>query len=284
MRPLRIGVLGIKCPICGKIDWCAISDDYSFVLCARIKGEYGKYGNWGWVHPITSKIKVGKPFCIRILTPSKKLIHWKALWGLYYDNMPEKTDVELQLGVGSNGESLIFPMFDEHRTVIGLQRRYEGGRKDCITGSKAGVFWPLYNTFAGPFILITEGVSDCIAALKLGYEALGRYNCNSPDDIILGILQRYKLPIPVIIADNDKAGIEGAKVLARKILDIKRPVAIIIPPCKDLKEWVKIASRQEIVAQIKEGILNGISNSHQSVAMVVGGEDKKGELQVSAST
>ena len=38
-----------RCPVCGKADWCVVSDDESMALCMRIESDRpGKSG--GWIH------------------------------------------------------------------------------------------------------------------------------------------------------------------------------------------------------------------------------------------
>jgi DNA primase len=153
-----------------------------------------------------------------------------------------------RLGVGWDGEAFTFPMRDERGAVIGIRRRFADGRKNCATGSRNGLFVPDGIT-GGGHLLVCEGPTDCAAALDLGFEAIGRPNCNSK----VRMTVRYVGARPVIIvADNDVAGIAGARGLAEALAVRGRRVRIVVPPAgvKDLRAW-----RQRGLTA--EGLLHG---------------------------
>jgi DNA primase len=140
-----------------------------------------------------------------------------------------------RLGVGWDGEAFCFAMRDEQGRVIGVRRRFANGKKVCVAGSRNGLFIPNGLTGRGPLI-VCEGPTDCAAALDLGLEAVGRPNCNSK----VRMTVRYVGTRPVIIvADNDEAGIAGARILAEALAVRSSRVRIVVPPAgvKDLRDW-----------------------------------------------
>lgn len=236
MDVMPIYKLNRVCPICGKPDWCGISADGLFAFCPRIeKGSIGEYGRWGWIHPLDQKKDFGA-----CRAKSKAKVHWKELHELYQQDIllrcPEVVWEQLVLGVGWDGKAWIYPTYNERREIVGMQRRFPDGTKLHIKGSKDGIFWPFINSFTET-LLITEGVSDCMTALLMGFNVIGRSNCVGGKDIILKLLIRRRKCSPLIIADNDKVGIEGAKKLQKTILATGRSCEMLVPPVKDLREW-----------------------------------------------
>jgi 5S rRNA maturation endonuclease (ribonuclease M5) len=146
-----------------------------------------------------------------------------------------------------------FPMKDGQNNIIGIRLRYADGRKLAVKGSKAGIF---YGHFDNPdYVLICEGPTDTAAALTAGFSAIGRPSCRGQEIYILQLLKIHWNAKVAIVADNDLPGIEGANKLAK---ELKRPVRIIIPPAKDIREWVRTgAGRCEIISACENAaILN----------------------------
>jgi DNA primase len=84
--------------------------------------------------------------------------------------------------------------------------------------------------------MVCEGPTDTAVALDMGFAAVGRPNCNSKVKMTVRYVGRRQV---TIIADNDIAGIDGAKSLARELAGRGRKVRIIVPPLgvKDLRDW-----------------------------------------------
>jgi len=239
---IRIGDLGICCPICGKPDWCRVSKNGEYVLCSRIP----VYSQGGSLHKLTENIKTNGIANIDNYYPP---INWYALNKSYGRNCPlwrlnqfgalkGISPVSLiKLNMGYDGSAYTFPIFNENFSMVGLQRQFPDGIKSMVKGSKLGIFIPTtYQEGKSP-VVITEGVSDTAIALDLGLNAVGRLNCSSGTEILIKILVNKPLVEAYIVADNDKAGKDGALKLANDLIAIGCQVKVIIPPFKDLRNW-----------------------------------------------
>jgi hypothetical protein len=140
-----------------------------------------------------------------------------------------------------------FPMKDGHGGIIGIRLRSEDGRKWAVTGSKAGLIYGRITD--GGTLLICEGPTDTAAAISIGFQAIGRPSCRGTIQPIIDFLANHRRTCPVIVADQGDPGISGAFDLAEKL---NRPCRIVLPPAKDLREWVKTgATKQHVMALIE---------------------------------
>jgi DNA primase len=146
-----------------------------------------------------------------------------------------------RLGVGFDGEAFCFPMSDERGNIIGIRRRLGNGKKFCVTGSKNGLFIPA-GIEAAERIVLTEGPTDCAAALDLGWAAVGRPNCDSKIPMTAAYVRRRGV---VIVADRDSAGRRGAQKLTEALVNSGSHVRIVLPPAgiKDLRQWKQSGRR-----------------------------------------
>jgi phage/plasmid primase-like uncharacterized protein len=146
-----------------------------------------------------------------------------------------------RLGIGWDGEAFCFPMCDSRGTVIGIRRRLGNGRKICVTGSRNGLFIPAGIENATTLV-ITEGPTDCCAALDLGQAAIGRPNCDSKIAMTVAFVRRRPV---VIVADRDSAGMHGARKLYEALIECGSAVRIVLPPAgiKDLRQWKQSGGR-----------------------------------------
>lgn len=154
------------------------------------------------------------------------------------------------------GRFWAFPMRNGQGGIIGIRQRFLNGKKSSVTGSKAGLFFdPLLQATTEEF-LICEGVSDCAAAMSVGFNAIGRPSCNGQEDMVNDFVKKYRVRKAVIISDNDDMkerpggnhfypGQDGAIKLQ---VMMKIPSVIAVTPGKDLrgmiengasKPWVK---------------------------------------------
>ncbi len=257
-EPIRISDLDIICPICGKPDWCSVSESGEFAFCPRTEeGSIGQFGAWGYIHRIKKNDKTSK---YKKVSKSNHKINWEVLQKFYIDNYSEKfgDNFENKLEIGWDGKAYTFPVYDEKRKITGIQRIFKDRTKLFIKGSKDGIFWPIGLQF-NDYLLICEGASDTLTALNLGFEAVGRLSCNNGERIICKLLKEKQQCRPIIIADSDEVGIKGAKKLAIKLLDIN-PASILIPPMKDLRKWdengltkEKLLLNIKIIEKYREG-------------------------------
>lgn len=253
-----------RCPVCGKPDWCLIAEDRSAAICARIEqGSFKRAGDAGWLHVFdkghqkrNEELRMKNPERIsgyhrpaisnrpidfgRMAEVFASRCNDYQLW--FLSNILGVTPRSLRrLGIGCSAGGFTFPMSDEHGRIIGIRRRFDNGKKNCVKGSKNGLFIPagIEDT---PRLVICEGATDCAAALDLGYAAIGRPSCNSK----VAMTVRYVRRRPVIIvADRDTAGIRGAQKLAEALLQNGSDVRIVLPPpaYKDLREWKESGTR-----------------------------------------
>ena len=137
--------------------------------------------------------------------------------------------------MGFDGHAYTFPMRDENRKIIGVRRRFDDGRKLSIKDSTNALFFP-DGLSDSDKLIICEGPTDCAAALDMGFDAIGRPNCDSKIEMTAKFVQGRMV---TIVADNDLPGVTGAKKLARRLIECCPEVKIIAPPAgiKDLRQW-----------------------------------------------
>lgn len=243
------------CKICKKPDWCIYSEDGQVAICARVsEGSKKKCGDAGWLHVLDSDTGQAKNVKFKIknyseVSTNKPAPDFSKLAKEYQDRLSDRqcrwlalslgiTEKSLQrLGTGFDGKAFTFPMRDENLKIIGIRRRFGDGNKKALFGSTNGLFIPSDLIHDKPLV-ICEGPTDCGAALDLGFEAIGRPNCDSKIEMTVQFARGRKV---VIICDNDTPGRDGAKKLAAELIKRCPAVKIICPPLgvKDLREWKK---------------------------------------------
>jgi hypothetical protein len=144
-------------------------------------------------------------------------------------------------------------MADASGRIIGIRRRFPNGRKASTTGSKTALFIPIGLAGNGP-LLLCEGPTDTAAALDLGYDALGRPNCNSVVKmIVVAAGDRTEI---IVVADNDPVGRTGAEKLAGMLALCCPCVKTVVPPdrIKDLRQWFNAGLTSETLRKIISAI------------------------------
>ena len=255
------------CPACGKPDWCLVAEDGSAAICARIEqGSVKKCGDAGWLHifrenvpnvPNVHRSLANKQKLVQIVTAQDKQPDDIGLVAEKYHKQLDQGRLSLLAGslgvsaeslrrlkVGWDGKAYTFPMSTDFGKTIGIRRRFSDGRKVSVTGSRTGLFIPAELSTTGP-LLIVEGESDLAAALTLGFESIGRPNCNSKVEITVKAAKGHTEA--VIIGDNDPPGRNGAEKLARVLVLHCTSVKIVYPPAqiKDLRQWVQTGLTME---------------------------------------
>lgn len=245
MRKVRVEELGIDCPICHKPDWCRVSEDGKFAICSRVP----IYSQGGTLHKLSKKIDYRKLDVNPITKKKYQPINWNKIQNLYSQAITPKQiqkfgqakglsyDSLVSLGIGFDDMFYTFPLYDCDFLMVGIQRQNLEGKKLMVKGSHNGIFLPRALDINSA-LFVTEGASDCAAALDLGLNAIGKLNNTSGNKIVEKIVNKFQLDT-YIIADNDKnrAGQNGAFELAKLIRRNGMRVKIIIPPCNDLREW-----------------------------------------------
>lgn len=146
------------------------------------------------------------------------------------------------LGVARADSAWIIPERDADGQIIGHAKRFDSGSKGFIAGGKRGLTlaWPL-DAYAGSSdadpIVIVEGMSDCAAAMDIGFSAIGRPSATGGVDLLAMLLEwRHVL----VVGENDSgAGKAGAEKVARGLVHVASSVRVIYPPAdtKDLRAW-----------------------------------------------
>jgi hypothetical protein len=259
------------CPICQHSDWCLVAADGSAAICARVAdGAAKKCGDAGYLHILTDghnghdRHRSGAKWrhtmtiahaldgqtpdfgqlsaCYQSQLTGEKLHALAHSLGLSVGSLH-------RLGLGSDQHAYTLPMFDDCGKIIGIRRRFPNGRKASVTGSKAGLFIPIGLAGSGP-LLLCEGASDTAAALDLGFDAIGRPNCDSIVKMTVRVVKDQ--PEVVVVADSDSAGRAGAQRLAGTLALCCPRVRIVIPPdgVKDLRQWFNTGLTSETLREI----------------------------------
>jgi len=259
------------CPVCGHNDWCLVAADGSAAICPRVKeGSVKKCGDAGYLHILEDRHnrhdghKHGVRRChvlkARCQT-SDGATDFAAMAAGYQSRLTSERLHALarslgisaenlqRLGIGSDGSAYTFPMCNDFGEVIGIRRRFSDGRKLSANGSKTGLFVPKGLAGSGP-LLLCEGPTDTGAGLDLGFDAIGRPNCNSCIEMTVRAVQgRDEL---VVVGDADQVGRAGAERLA-SVLALCCPHAkVVYPPdgAKDLRQWLNSGLTPAVLQEI----------------------------------
>lgn len=138
-----------------------------------------------------------------------------------------------------------FPMRDHKRRTVGIRLRDENGRKWAVKGSRQGFFIPIDPAHWD--IYITEGPTDCAAMLSMGLFAIGKAAAmQGPEEIIKFVTKNHVRRV-IVIADNDNAGLKGA----RKLIDVCLvPCCELVLPAKDAREFYRNGGTKEMIVML----------------------------------
>lgn len=275
------------CPVCNKPDWCCVATDGSAALCQRVESG-NRRGDAGWLHRLTDDIGNGE-----LLPPehcawleqerqrAREAAHnsepapdWPELAGRFYvaaaeqrqqlaDDLGVTAESLGRLGCGWDGSAWTFPEWDGSGNIIGISRRFPGGKKAMATGSRRGLMHSMdWQSDAGP-VLLVEGVSDTAAGLTLGLCCIGRPSNTGGVDCLAELLAGLREDRPIIVLgerdtkdDGSWPGKTGAISTAEQLAErLNRPVAWALPPdeAKDLRSWLQAhpGCRDDFVSLLK---------------------------------
>ncbi|MEN6337312.1 MAG: toprim domain-containing protein, partial [Phycisphaerales bacterium] len=143
------------------------------------------------------------------------------------------------------------------RVAEGAERRLETGagylhrrhaQPDCRAESVLCV--P-----AGQSVVITEGASDCLAAMSLGYAAVGKSNASGGNKDLAGLAQGRHV---ILVGDRDPHGVgqHGMESTYQTLRPVVASIVKVLPPegnGKDLRAWHP--TREELDAHVaKAGV------------------------------
>lgn len=254
------------CPVCGKPDWCLMSQDGSASICPRTESKKFIEGS-GYLHVLKetewSKDQ-WKPEKKELPEHNEVMATMARKFYIACDeeqqvNADERIQVSAKslrrLGMGwcHSQSANTFPMFRHERRLVGIRMRGTDGRKWAIKGSKQGLFIP--NGLENNRVLfICEGPTDTAAMLDLGFQAIGRPSCMGATELICEFVGGRN--VVGIMADQDGPGMDGASRLAHSLRNIVARVFVMSPPpgYKDVRGWYRGGelSKPDALAWVKE--------------------------------
>jgi len=222
------------CPVCGHDSWCTVSPDGNAVRCKRKESDNPSPGDDGeaWIHYIGGDSKThqahfrGPPPPPR--SESANDTDWGAIASRFASAITDEQIAALathlhvdpiavrEIGIGYDGATGAYsmPMYDAKGAVCGGQRRWintSGGpdRKLAMDGCKLGVFRRRQPDDG--LLLVCEGASDTLAALSLGYDAIGAASGGTCADIVAAYASEREV---LIVADANDVGRKSAAKIA----------------------------------------------------------------------
>ena len=124
--------------------------------------------------------------------------------------------------------------------------RFPNGRKSSVKGSRNGLFVSPETDLKCRRVYICEGPTDTAALISIGVVAVGRPSCNAGSKYLAELLPFG--PELVVVADKDKPGRDGAKLVATQLSKTKGTVKVIEPTKgEDANEWVQLGCTQSIM-------------------------------------
>jgi hypothetical protein len=147
--------------------------------------------------------------------------------------------------VRTDSSTWAFPMRDHLRFMIGIRLRDDNGKKFAVKGSKQGLFIPQSTPL--PTMFVTEGPTDCAALLSMDLYAIGKPAAMAHPDEIVKFIHRWRISKVIVIADNDRAGLAGAK----KLVDVcPVPCCELVLPAKDARDFYRSGGTKQMIENL----------------------------------
>jgi hypothetical protein len=256
------------CPVCGKADWCTIASDGA-VHCMRVASPQPMRSG-GWLHvdavftppPPTWQERAEAPTIdvVGLLAEWTAATTWEQLHGLA-DDLCLTADSLRRLGAcwSPRSRAWAFPMRNGKGEPIGIRLRSDDGHKWAVKGSRSGLFIP--SSRPGGMLLICEGPTSCAALLDLGFDAIGRPDCQGGGAFLQELLRQERRDV-VVFGDHDtdkqrpdgttfRPGEMGAEALANQIAGQCRTLRVVIPPRhKDPRDWKRAGATADVVRSV----------------------------------
>lgn len=149
--------------------------------------------------------------------------------------------IALDVAWADEHQAWAIPMRNSARKVIGIRLRSNQGEKWAVKGSKQGLFIPIGKP--SPDLIVTEGPTDCAAALSIGFFAIGKPQAMASTYEVLKFVRMNKVRRVIVIADNDHAGLKGAD----KLIGVcPVPTCELVLPTKDMRAFVNTGGTRAI--------------------------------------
>ena len=239
------------CPVCEKPDWCRVFSD-GWAECMRVQSDRpAKSGGWMHRHPDAPQCFLAPP----LWRPQPPALNATKLHREWRAETPQDAleGLASELGVSTMALNALgaawapqhaawaFPMRDGYNNIVGIRLRSAQG-KFAVRGSRQGIFTATVSP--QPVLYVCEGPTDTAAALDLGLFAVGRPNCCCGGLDIKLYHRRYQITRAVIVSDNDKPGLDGARKVGT---ELQLSFAVYVPPAKDLREFVRFGGTQQMI-------------------------------------
>lgn len=268
-----------RCPICGRPDWCLVAGDRTAAICARIQSA-NRRGEAGYLHRLVHHHDAA-PHRVRRTIELPVARDWTRLANeCHYGGACDLSALAHELGVaetsldrlrvGRLGRCWTFPHEDGVGRICGIHLRASSGRKPFLRGSRPGIAVPIDLGPCAPLI-VTEGESDCAAALSLGFDAIARPGCGSSFLALMNFVRVRRPRSIVVFGDNDEQGRHGAEEMGASLARLCRSVHVAFPAAdaKDLRDWLRHgASQQDVRDAIAASALVQLALCVESPRMV----------------
>lgn len=143
-----------------------------------------------------------------------------------------------------------FPMCDFRGCTIGIRLRDKNGKKWAVKGSKQGLF--ISESLPKFDLYVTEGPTDCAAMLSMGLFAIGKASAMQGPEEIIKFIVKNRIRRVIVIADNDTAGLNGAKKL---IYVCPVPCCELVLPAKDAREFYRNGGTRELIENLLKSVV-----------------------------
>lgn len=241
------------CPICKKPDWCEITADGRGAICMRVESQK-KTRNGGWWHWLKDFVPPERLLLSRKTHDALKrspaeLSSMLERWaGNTTEEMRRRLANTLGVSVASISDmgavyadvhaAWAFPMRRFNGDLAGIRLRAYTGKKWAVSGSCDGLFMGVDGNTPtnSDTLFVCEGPTDTAAAITIKLCAVGRPSCRGARLEVKLVAHRWRVRRVCVIADQDKPGQEGGIDLCRRI---GLAAAMIVPPVKDMREWVR---------------------------------------------
>jgi hypothetical protein len=246
------------CPICKKPDWCRVFAD-GWVECMRVESDR-RAKSGGWMHcqrqlSPSPRLQVASRYTAPPTINATKMIReWQATTSQaaleeFAEELGLSAVVLKSVGTAwaAPHQAWAFPMCDGYGNMVGIRLRNQHG-KFAVRGSRQGIFGS--TAPAKPWLYVCEGPTDTAAAVQLGLFAVGRPNCCCGGPEIRIFARRHDCQRVVIVSDNDKPGLDGARKVGG---ELRLPFAIYVPPAKDLREFVRLGGTRGMIENTLKG-------------------------------
>lgn len=235
------------CPVCGREKFCMVNDNRSAVLCTKVPSDK-PVGEAGYLHVLDPERNEG-------WQPSELEQVFTGYRSNVLDGMPQLLAEDLgvtaesieALGVGyfPSEQAWVWAEMDADGTVIGLLKRFVNGKKVMVKGSGRGLMYTRPLPRDDRPVVVIEGATDTLAAMDMGYLAVGRPSADGGLSFLRSLLNGRDV---IVVGENDEAGRKGMLKTVSALRDSCSSVRSVLPPSryKDLRQWHPSAEEFEL--------------------------------------